>query len=152
MNIEEAVNLLHCYLFKPFLSRIYETKPLYYKKQLPFLNAVLRGYTSLSPAKLLIYIHVIEQKMGRRRRKAIKYGPRIIDIDILIYQEKIITTKKLIIPHPKIHERKFVLLPLLELNPYLKDPQSKQYFWKSLINLANQGVYFHSFSRYTKTS
>ena len=99
-------------------SSIIETFPLHYKKQRKFLNMAIEAKTNIQPEQLLKKIKAIENNLGRKKR--FRYGPREIDIDILSYGNKIIKTRKLIIPHPRLHERKFVLKPLIQINPLLK--------------------------------
>ncbi len=95
------------------ISSIYETEPVGYLDQANFLNAVLKISTSLSPHELLDVTQGIELQLGRKRE--IKWGPRTIDLDILLYNDENMETEKLIIPHPRMYERAFVLIPLKEL-------------------------------------
>ncbi|WP_100332756.1 2-amino-4-hydroxy-6-hydroxymethyldihydropteridine diphosphokinase [Bacillus xiapuensis] len=97
------------------VSSVYETDPVGYTNQAPFLNMTIRIQTSLSPEELLNRCLSIERKLGRIRE--FKWGPRIIDLDILVYNQDNIKSEKLIIPHPRMHERAFVLIPLLEIDP-----------------------------------
>ena len=99
--------------------------------------------------KILKGVKELEISLGRKRNRDRRFGPRIVDIDILLYGREVIKKSNLTIPHPKMHERKFVLIPLLELDPYLRDPANGQLYWKYLLKIKAQGVYFHSFSRYT---
>lgn len=95
------------------LSKIIETKPLGGPPgQGKFLNAVLKIRTSLSPVTLLKELKKIEKSLGRK--KCFRFGPRKIDLDILLFGGKIINTKGLTVPHPRMFEREFVLRPLLE--------------------------------------
>ena len=94
-------------------SSLYETEPLGFKEQEHFLNIVLKLNTRLSPFALIRKIENIEDKMGKTIKR--RWGPRIIDIDILYYDNKIVKEKKLTIPHPRIHERIFVLIPMMEI-------------------------------------
>ncbi|MDD4907991.1 MAG: 2-amino-4-hydroxy-6-hydroxymethyldihydropteridine diphosphokinase [Candidatus Omnitrophica bacterium] len=94
-------------------SRIYETDPIGGPPQGKFLNAALRMRTSLAPAALLKTLKRIEKQLGRK--KAVRFGPRLIDLDILLYGDKLIHTKSLQIPHPRMFEREFVLKPLREI-------------------------------------
>jgi len=149
-NIEDAIADLKRITQGLKVSRIYESEPLYFTRQPRFLNTVLCGYVKMSASKLLAYILGLEKSMGRKRNKAQRYGPRLVDIDILLYGNTHITQHDLIIPHPRMYERKFVILPLIELAPTLKDPENDQLFWKYLLKMRDQGVYFHSFSRYTE--
>lgn len=96
------------------MSRIIETAPVGGPaRQGKFLNAVLKIKTNLTPLALLKHLKNIEEELGRK--KTVRWGPRIIDLDILFYGDKIIDTKALKIPHPRMLERAFVLRPLLEL-------------------------------------
>ena len=101
-------------------SAVYETKPWGIVDQPDFLNQALIIETRLSPFEVLKRILRIEKTMGRKRE--IKWGERLIDIDILFYNDIIIQTKDLTIPHPYLHHRNFVLIPLLEIAPNLKHP------------------------------
>ncbi len=94
-------------------SSIYETDPIGYKDQGKFLNMAIEIQTQLSPIDLIVKLQEIEHKMGRVR--TIENGPRIIDLDILLYRNEIINEKNLKIPHPRMHSRKFVLEPLNEI-------------------------------------
>ena len=95
-------------------SKVSETKPVGGPpSQRDYLNAVLEIKTMLAPAALLTRLKIIEKKFGRK--KTVRFGPRVIDLDILLYADKIIRTKKLSVPHPRIFERTFVLKPLISL-------------------------------------
>jgi 2-amino-4-hydroxy-6-hydroxymethyldihydropteridine diphosphokinase len=96
-------------------SSLYRTKPWGYTEQPDFINAVAALEVNYSPQQLLQSLLDIEQKMGRER--LIKWGPRIIDLDILLFGELKISQPSLTIPHPHMYERAFVLVPLAELNP-----------------------------------
>lgn len=97
------------------VSKIYETEPWGYAEQDNFLNGVLELETSLSPYALLGALLGIEAAMGRHR--TIKNGPRIIDLDLLLYDDEKINSKELVLPHPRMLERAFVLKPLTDLLP-----------------------------------
>ena len=101
-------------------SSIYETEPVGYKEQGWFLNSVVKARTQFSPQGLWKRLEKIEKLMGRERE--IKWGPRIIDLDILFYGNKVLNGKQLQIPHPELHKRRFVLLPLKEIAPELVHP------------------------------
>ena len=94
-------------------SHLYETEPWGNAEQDPFLNQVLMVNTSLEPRQILEEITKIEREMGRERKE--KWGPRVIDIDIVLYGKRIIRDKGLEIPHPEMHKRNFVLVPLMEI-------------------------------------
>ncbi len=102
------------------VSSVYETEPLYYKEQPLFLNTVLSANTRLDPFDLLRFIKGIESELGRQ--PSFQNAPRLIDIDILFYGDQIIDTLELTIPHPRITERAFVLVPLAEIAPELVYP------------------------------
>ena len=99
-------------------SSIYETDPVGYTDQDPFLNMVIQVKTDLGPYKLLDELLLIEGKLGRKRE--IKWGPRTLDLDILLYNQENIKSEKLIVPHPRMQERAFVMVPLLEIDSYIK--------------------------------
>ncbi|CAM2759046.1 2-amino-4-hydroxy-6-hydroxymethyldihydropteridinepyrophosphokinase [Legionella steigerwaltii] len=100
------------------VSSFYWTKAWGLQSQQDFCNAVIELSTLLSPVQLLSACQKIEAQQGRIRKK--RWGPRIIDIDILFYENRMIQSKKLIVPHPHIQSRDFVLMPLLEINPNYK--------------------------------
>lgn len=95
------------------ISSLYETKPVGVTEQPDFLNGVISVITTLSPLKLLEVCLQVECQMGRVRNE--RWGPRNIDIDIIIYDEHVISGEVLNIPHPRLHERAFVLIPLKEI-------------------------------------
>ena len=99
------------------VSSIYETDPVGFTNQPAFLNMVAEIETSLQPLELLSSLQKIEEKLGRTRE--IKWGPRTIDLDILLYNQENMKSERLIIPHPRMKERGFVLIPLFELAPHL---------------------------------
>jgi 2-amino-4-hydroxy-6-hydroxymethyldihydropteridine diphosphokinase len=102
------------------VSSIYETAPWGYTEQPPFLNCVVEAETTLPPPLLLQAVQELENAMGRK--PGIRYGPRLIDVDILLYGSLTIDQPDLQIPHPRIPERAFVLIPLAELAPVLVHP------------------------------
>lgn len=101
-------------------SSVYETEPWGFREQPAFLNQVLQVETDLSPARLLRYLKRLERQLGRT--KSFRYGPRLIDIDILFYAQLVINTRRLQIPHPRLPERAFVLVPLAEIAPDFVHP------------------------------
>jgi 2-amino-4-hydroxy-6-hydroxymethyldihydropteridine diphosphokinase len=105
-------------------SHFYRTEPVGTLQQDWFLNCAIEGETSLDPKDLLTFIQSVEHTLGRVKTE--KNGPRIIDIDILLYGNEIVQTKNLIIPHPLLQDRLFVLQPMMDLNPALIHPVLKK--------------------------
>jgi len=103
------------------LSVVYETEPWGFESSDYFWNQVIEIVTGLSAAEVLLQTQQIELQLGRIR-KEVQYNSRIIDIDILFYGDQVINSDDLIVPHPRIHERKFVLVPLHEIAPDLMHP------------------------------
>ena len=101
-------------------SSIYETEPVGYENQDSFLNMVIAINTGLSPQELLVFCLKIEKELGRKRE--IYWGPRTIDLDILLYNHENIETEELIVPHPRMHQRAFVMMPLLEIDHNIHVP------------------------------
>ncbi len=121
-NFNKVLDLIHKELGKIILkSSIYETPPWGFHADDPFWNQVLLIETILEAEELLWRINAIEEKFERKREKN-RYTSRQMDIDILYFNDEYFETKTLIIPHPKIHERKFILVPLVEIAPNLKHP------------------------------
>jgi 2-amino-4-hydroxy-6-hydroxymethyldihydropteridine diphosphokinase len=104
------------------ISSMYETEPVDYLGQPRFLNCALEAETELGAVELLHALRGIETQMGSK--KLIAKGPRLIDIDILLYGNEIIDTPELQVPHPRMHLRRFVLEPLVEIAPEAQDPVS----------------------------
>jgi len=102
------------------VSTFHETEPMYVTDQPAYLNAALLGRTDLEPEALLATLKDLERDLGRSPSR--RYGPRRIDIDILILGDRIVSTSRLIIPHPRIAERAFVLVPAAEVAPDLRHP------------------------------
>jgi 2-amino-4-hydroxy-6-hydroxymethyldihydropteridine diphosphokinase len=102
------------------VSSIYETEPVDYLEQGWFLNCVVEAETELPALELLRALRGIEARMGSR--KLIAKGPRLIDMDILLYRAETIDTAELQVPHPRMHLRRFVLVPLAEIAPGLRPP------------------------------
>jgi len=101
-------------------SRVYETAPWGLVDQPDFLNQVWEATTTLTPLDLLHHLKQVETELGRK--PAVRYGPRLIDIDILLYSNLLFKSTELVIPHPRISERAFVLAPLADLEPDLVIP------------------------------
>lgn len=117
-------------------SAFYETEPCENKNQPDFINAVAEMKTKLSPDELLNVCNDIEKKLGRVRTEE-RYTPRTIDIDIILYDDLVVNSGRLTIPHAKMHERAFVLVPLLELIPNHIHPVFKKSLSKIYEELEN---------------
>jgi len=138
-NLEKAIQALE----SPALtvirqSSIYETAPMLLEDQPWFLNQVIEAKTALFPRQLLHYAKDIERSLGRKR--AVAKGPRIIDIDLLLYGRSVIKSEELTIPHPGMAERRFVLEPLAELSPKLRHPVLKSTIAELLAATKQQTV------------
>ncbi len=119
------------------LSSGYRTAPIG-PPQPDFLNAVLVARTELEPRELLAALHGVEAALGRRRAE--RFGPRAIDLDLLLYDDLIIDHPRLTLPHPRLSERAFALTPLLEVWPEARDPRSGDPLSLALEGLADQDV------------
>lgn len=137
--LQQAVQLLnqHPQISVRKISSLYETDPVGYTEQKPFLNMVVCLQTELSALELLDACQEIEQKLHRKR--IIRWGPRTIDLDILLYNDDAMETERLTIPHPRMYERDFVLIPLVEIDPSLKSgakpPSQGVRHWKTYGSL-----------------
>lgn len=120
-NLRRALAMLSRIASIEAVSSVYETDPWGVKEQPPFLNAVCRVRTSLSPEHLLEELQRIEGALGRQRGE--RWGPRPVDLDILFYDELVLNTPELTVPHSLLHERAFVLVPLAEIAPRLYHPR-----------------------------
>jgi GTP cyclohydrolase-4 len=120
-NLDKALDFLSQRVRMGKISSVYDTEPVGNPEQPRFLNLVCQAYTRLEPAGLLALAKGIESKLGRTGKSN---TPRPIDIDILLYDEQVIETPELTIPHPKMAERAFVLIPLAEIAPDLVHPVS----------------------------
>jgi 2-amino-4-hydroxy-6-hydroxymethyldihydropteridine diphosphokinase len=119
-------------------SPIYETPPWGLTDQPDFLNMVVKGETSLSPLRLLTRLKKLERDLGRL--PSVRYGPRLIDIDILFYDDLVLHTPELTLPHPHLHERAFVLVPLADLAADFVHPLLGQSIRHILAKVDTTGV------------
>jgi len=122
LSLKTAIKELAPYVALSGTSSVYETAAAYVTDQPAFLNAVVLGTTSLEPLVLLRTVKDMENDIGRM--PTFRYGPRVIDIDILFYDDLILATPELTLPHSHMAERDFVLRPLSEVAPHWKHPQS----------------------------
>jgi 2-amino-4-hydroxy-6-hydroxymethyldihydropteridine diphosphokinase len=119
-------------------SSIYQTEPWGFRDQPDFLNQVIQTETVLSPWELLAYLKKIEKKIGRK--PSFLFGPRLVDIDILLYGDQVVHEEELIIPHEKMFERAFVLVPLAEIAPGLMHPKCGMKISDLLNTIDTSGV------------
>ena len=119
-NLKQAIVSLPPQMVVKAKSRVYETPPWGYADQPMFLNQVLQAKTYLDPEPLLRHIKRLEVALGRKT--GFRNGPRLIDIDILFYDDLVLETPALTLPHPHLHERGFVLLPMMDIAPDLVHP------------------------------
>ncbi len=119
-NLRNGVALLARSLEIVEGSSVYETEPWGHKDQPRFLNLVCRARTAISPEELLHLCQETESAVGRTR--TFRYGPRVLDVDILAYGDRVIDTPVLVVPHPRLAERRFVLVPLAEIAPEWMHP------------------------------
>nr|UWI51489.1 2-amino-4-hydroxy-6-hydroxymethyldihydropteridine diphosphokinase [Clostridioides difficile] len=118
-NLSKACELLRNSdsIYEVKESKLYETKPWGYTEQADFLNMCVEIETEFEPYELLEYCQKIEKELHRER--IVHWGPRTIDVDILFFNDVVLTDEKLLIPHPRIQDRAFVLIPLMDLNEEL---------------------------------
>ncbi len=137
-NLRMALRLLAPLCRVEETSSLYETVPVGVEDQPSFYNAVCRVTTGLEPRGLLRHVKSIEFQIGRR--PAVHWGPRPIDIDVLLYGETVVEEPDLVVPHPRLAERAFVLAPLAELAPRLRHPVLRKTVRQLLAALGSAGV------------
>jgi 2-amino-4-hydroxy-6-hydroxymethyldihydropteridine diphosphokinase len=137
-NLRSAVANLLPRIVISSLSPVYETAPWGFEEQPAFLNQVLAGETNLSPADLLMFLKNIEACQGRT--PTFRNGPRLIDLDILFYDDRIIRQPDLIIPHEHLHKRAFVLVPLADIAPDYIHPVLNLSIKELLMSVDRSGI------------
>lgn len=138
--LSEAIDMLneHEAIRVSKRSSVYETEPVGYVDQNDFLNMVIQVETNMSAYQLLGQCQQIEQELGRKR--VVKWGPRTIDLDILLFNDEHMTAERLTIPHPHMHERAFVMVPLVDVNPTVEIPTLHQTAQEVLDGLPKEEV------------
>jgi 2-amino-4-hydroxy-6-hydroxymethyldihydropteridine diphosphokinase len=116
-NLREAVRRIESLGEVRAVSSFYDTEPVGYREQPRFLNGAVLLETELGPQELMRRLLGVERAMGREREGAVAKGPRVIDLDLLLYGDWVLWAEDLILPHPRMEERRFVLEPLAEIAP-----------------------------------
>lgn len=137
-NLHAAIQALPPAVLPLSTSPVYETPPWGYLDQPAFLNQVVQAHTDLPPLDLLDLLKQLEVRLGRR--PGIRYGPRLIDLDILLYDDLQLETPALTIPHPYLAERAFVLAPLADLAPDLRPPGMSLTVSEMLARVDRSGI------------
>ena len=137
-NLTYAINALAPEIMVQTVSPTYETQPLYVTQQPDFLNLLVRANTTLSPTNLLVSIKTLETELGRK--PSVRFGPRVIDVDIIDYNSQILNLENLITPHPRMHERLFVLRPLIDIVPNWIHPPTGKTVQQLIDSLPEPGI------------
>ncbi len=137
-NLSAALQRLRERVMLHKISSVYETAPVGYLDQPQFLNMVCYGQTACSPDELLRSVQTIEVALGREL--SFRNAPRPIDIDILLYDDLYLETDRLTIPHPRMSERAFVLVPLAEISPFVIEPVSGKTVQELLLTVSRVGI------------
>ncbi|MBT8370996.1 MAG: 2-amino-4-hydroxy-6-hydroxymethyldihydropteridine diphosphokinase [Deltaproteobacteria bacterium] len=119
-------------------SRLYKTEPVDYKDQDWFVNYVVKIETTLDPLSLLDRIESVEHDAGRVGDE-VRFGPRVLDLDIILYDDVVMNHTRLVLPHPRMHKRRFVLKPLCDIDPYISHPVLQQNMQTLLEHIAEEG-------------
>ena len=137
-NLKQAVTSLPPQMTVKKKSKVYETPPWGYTEQESFLNQVVKVTTYLEPEPLLKHLKRLEVALGRKA--TFRYGPRLIDIDILFYDDLVLDSPSLTLPHPNVHERGFVLMPMMDIAPDHIHPVNKKSVREMLAHCNLAGI------------
>jgi 2-amino-4-hydroxy-6-hydroxymethyldihydropteridine diphosphokinase len=137
-NLKSAISSLPPQLDVKKKSHVYKTPPWGYTEQDEFLNQVVMAKTYLEPEPLMKHIKRLEVALGRKA--TFRYGPRLIDIDILFYDDLVLETPSLTIPHPHLHERGFVLVPMMDIAPDFVHPVKKKSIGEMVAQCSVGGI------------
>jgi 2-amino-4-hydroxy-6-hydroxymethyldihydropteridine diphosphokinase len=137
-NLREAIESMPPEVTVLTESHVYETLPWGYEDQPDFLNMVVKAETDLEPESLLNYLKQLEVELGREQN--FRWGPRLIDLDILFYDDLVIESPPLVIPHPRLHERAFVLVPLADVAADYVHPVLGEFVWGLLLKADVSGI------------
>lgn len=137
-NCEDGINAIHARGNSEILARsaFYKTEPVDFEDQDWFVNAAVRIGTRLEPHQLLDELKRIEKEMGRSKSN-VRFGPRVLDLDIILYGDLTVDLPELTIPHPRMHKRRFVLRPMCDIDPETVHPILKQNMRSLLDNLGD---------------
>ena len=144
-NLTSAIEALAPEITVQSVSPTYETQPLYVAQQPEFLNLLVRATTTLSPISLLAATQTLEVELGRK--PSVRFGPRMIDIDIIDYDSLTLNLESLTTPHPRLHERLFVLRPLIDIVPTWIHPRTGKTVQQLIDGLSDPGIvkkYIHA--------
>ena len=137
-NLKQAISSLTQQMEVKAKSEVYETPPWGYEDQPPFLNQVVKVQTYLDPENLLKHLKRLEVALGRK--ESFPNGPRLIDIDILFYDDLVLNKSSIVIPHPRLQERAFVLLPLMDIDPNLVHPVNNKRVHEMMASCDASGI------------
>ena len=142
-NLAAAVHDLKNRMEVTAISRVYRTPPWGLVEQDDFLNAVIAVQSEMEPLELLAALQEIESRLARVR--SVANGPRTIDLDLLFYAERVLHTEYLIVPHPRLHERAFVLVPLCDVAPGFRHPVLEKTMEELLQKSDREGITLSNF-------
>jgi len=137
-NLRRAIKSMPPEIIVLAESHVYETPPWGYEDQPAFLNMVIKAETGLEPEPLLKFLKQLEVELGREQN--FRWGPRLIDLDILFYDDLVLDSPPLVTPHPRLHERAFVLVPLVDVAPDLVHPVFQKRVSDLLAELDTKGI------------